>query len=149
MAANVYECMVLLDNNKIAGDLPGTVKHLQGILERNHAEVLAHRSWADQKLAYPVHGHKKGLYYLLYFRTEGKNVVSVEADFKLYETVLRTLILRIAHQHVDQHLELARNEHAFALQTVNEPPDDDLLGGHDDHPRRGGGGRRASAEMKD
>jgi small subunit ribosomal protein S6 len=146
MAANVYECMILLDNNKVAGDLPGTVKHIHAILERNHAEVLASRTWADQKLAYPVNGHKKGLYYLIYFRTEGKNIVTMEQDFKLYETILRNLVLRVARQHIDLMLEMARNEHAFALQTVNEPPEDDIMG--DDRPRRGGG-RRGGMDGKE
>jgi small subunit ribosomal protein S6 len=151
MAANVYECMVLLDNNKVAGDLPAVVKQLHGILERNHAEVLASRTWADQKLAYPINGHKKGLYYLICFRTEGKNIVKMEQDFKLFETMLRVLILRVDRKHIDPLLELARNEHAFALQTVNEPPpEDDLMPEPDrgGHRRGGGGGRRSPGEAR-
>ena len=44
MPAAVYECMFLLDTNKVAGDVPGAAKQLHGILEKNNAEVLASRS---------------------------------------------------------------------------------------------------------
>ena len=40
---NVYECMFLLDTNKVAGDVPAAAKQLHGILEKNQAEVLASR----------------------------------------------------------------------------------------------------------
>ena len=44
-------------------------------------EVLASRpAGTDRKLAYPIKGHRKGLYYLVYFRTEGKNVVTIGGE---------------------------------------------------------------------
>ena len=142
MAANVYECMFLLDTNKVAGDVNAAQQQLHGILERNHAEVLASRPWEDnRKLAYPIRGHKKGLYYLTYFRTEGQNLTSLERDFSLNETILRTLILKVDPKLVEIMLNVARDEHAVALQTVNEPPPDESgMGGEEGErgPRRGG-----------
>jgi small subunit ribosomal protein S6 len=137
MPANVYECMFLLDTNKVAGDVPAAAKQLHAVLERNHAEVLASRPWDERRLAYPINGHKKGLYYLTYFRSEGKNIVGIERDCALTEVILRTLILKVDPK------QLARDEHAVALQTVTEPPpDEDGLGGeelreHERGPRRG------------
>ena len=137
MAANVYECMFLLDTNKVAGDVPTASKQLHGILERNQAEVLASRPWDERRLAYPISGHKKGLYYLTYFRTEGKNVATIEHDCALNETILRTLILKVDPKHVDIMLQLARDEHAVALQTVTEPPDEEGIGGDERDGERG------------
>jgi small subunit ribosomal protein S6 len=143
--------MFLLDTTKVAGDIPAAVKQLHAILERNQAEILASRPWEDnRKLAYPIRGQKKGLYYLTYFRTEGKNVDAIERDFKLVELVLRMLVLKIDPKLVDIMLQLARDEHAVALQTVNAPPEDELGGRGDDvdrGPRRSGG--RRPMEMAD
>ena len=137
MPVNVYECMFLLDTNKVAGDVPAAAKQLHSILERNQAEVLASRPWDERRLAYPISGHKKGLYYLTYFRSEGKNVATIEHDCALNETILRTLILYVDPKHVDIMLQLARDEHAVALQTVTEPPpDENGMGGLDE--REGG-----------
>lgn len=143
MPANVYECMFLLDTNKVAGDVNAAAKQLHAILEKNQAEVLASRPWDERRLAYPIRKHKKGLYYLTYFRTEGKNIVNIERDCSLNETILRSMVLAIDPKLVDAMLTMARDEHAVALQTVNEPPEDEsVLGGGDRGPRRGGGGRR-------
>jgi small subunit ribosomal protein S6 len=147
MPANVYECMFLLDTNKVAGDTATAAKQLHGILERNSAELLASRPWDERRLAYPIKGHKKGLYYLTYFRTEGKNLANIERDFALNETILRALILHVDPKLVDIMLKVARDEHAVALQTVNEPPPDEdpTLGGGEDRGHRRSGPRRSEA----
>jgi small subunit ribosomal protein S6 len=154
MPANVYECMFLLDTNKVAGDPAAASKQLHAILERNQAEVLASRPWDERRLAYPIRGHKKGLYYLTYFRSEGKNLATIERDFALNETILRTLILHVDPKLVDVMLTLARDEHAVALQTVNEPPAEEEgarpgEGDGDRGPRRGPPRRPAPAEDKE
>src|SRR5216684_5471789 len=122
MPANVYECMFLLDTNKVAGDIPAAAKQIHGLLERNAVEILASRQWDERRLAYPIKGHKKGLYYLTYFRTEGKNLINIERDVALSELILRSLVLKVDPKHVDTMLAIARDEHALALQVAPEPP---------------------------
>ena len=138
MPANVYECMFLLDTNKVAGDVPTAAKQLHGILERNHAEVLASRPWDERRLAYPIKGQKKGLYYLTYFRSEGQHLPNLERDFALNEMILRTLILHVDPKLEEVMLEVGRDEHALALQTVHEPPE----GGEGEPAEGPEGGRR-------
>src|SRR5437868_14962503 len=120
MPANVYECMFLLDTNKVAGDSANAAKQLHAILERNQAEVLASRPWDERRLAYPIKGHKKGLYYLTYFRAEGPVLAKIAADVALNELILRCMTLRIDPKLVDIMLQLAQDEHAVALQTAHE-----------------------------
>jgi small subunit ribosomal protein S6 len=132
MPANVYECMFLLDTNKVAGDIKEAANQLHTVLEQNEAEVLASRPWDERKLAYPIQGHKKGLYYLTYFRTEGKNVSGIERDFAHNELILRMLTTKINPKLVDVMLRVARDEHAVALPTVNEASE----GGGDADVRR-------------
>ncbi len=80
MAANVYECMFLLDTTKVGGDVPAADKQLRTLLEKNHAEVLVSRPWDERRLAFPIKNQKKGLYYLTYFSSEGKNLPNIEHD---------------------------------------------------------------------
>ncbi len=143
MAAKVYECMFLLDSNKVGADLDGVVKHLHTLLEKHQVEILASRTWDDRRLAYPVEGQKKGLYYLTYFRAEGKHIVELEREFALYEPILRYLVIKLEHPRiVEGMLAVGRDEHAMALQTVTDPGPDDGLG--DDHRERGGRRERYS-----
>ena len=125
MPENVYECMFLLDTNKVAGDVPAAAKQIHTILEKNKAEILASRPWDERRLAYPIRGHKKGLYYLTYFKTDGKNLSNVEKDVALNEIILRSLVIRVDPKHVDTMLAIARDEHALALQVAPEVTTDE------------------------
>jgi small subunit ribosomal protein S6 len=152
MPANVYECMFLLDTNKVAGDVPAAAQQLHSILERNHAEVLASRPWDERRLAYPIKNHKKGLYFLTCFRTEGKNLVNIERDCALSELILRQLVLKVDPKLEENMLRVARDEHALALQVIPEEPAEGTAGrgeGVEDYrqPRRGG--RRHAEEPKE
>ena len=71
---------VLLDTTKVAGDVANADKQLRGMLEKNNAEVLVSRPWDERRLAYPIKNQKKGLYYLTYFSSEGKNLTGIERD---------------------------------------------------------------------
>jgi small subunit ribosomal protein S6 len=108
--------MLLLDSNKYAGDSTGVVNQIHGLLQKHQAEILASRPWDERRLAYPVNGHKKGAYYLLYFRMDTKNLRPLQQDFALNETLLRSLVLKVHPKLVDAMLNLARDEHAFAIQ---------------------------------
>ena len=134
MPASVYECMLLLDSNKYNNDGAGVIGQIHGLIEKHHAEILASRPWDERRLAYPVEGHKKGSYYLIYFRGEGRNLKPLESDFNLNEAILRKLIVRIDPKLVDTMLALARDEHALAMQAPGLAED-----GTDLSPPRSGG----------
>jgi len=154
MPANVkvYECMFLLDPTKVAGDVSAAAQQLHAILERNHVEILASRPWDERRLAYPIGTHKKGLYYLTYFRSDSKNLVTIDHDLKLNETVLRQLVIRIDPKLVDNMLAVARDEHALALQVAAPEPAEGGASaepGEDAPPPRRGPRRRDEEDEKD
>lgn len=120
MAANVYECMFILDSSKVAGNLETAEKSLRAILEKHNAEVLVSRLWDERKFTYPIKNQKKGIYFLTYFSSEGKNLVPIEHDCALNETILRLLVLKIHPKLVETMLSLAKGEHAVALHNMQE-----------------------------
>src|SRR5947209_18083571 len=136
MPANIYECMFLLDTTKVGGDVPAADKQLRTVLEKNQAEVLVSRPWDERRLAYPVKNQKKGLYYLTYFKSEGKNLPNIEHDCALSELILRILILKIDPKLTETMLALAKGEHAVALHNYQEESGDDLGLNSDEMPRR-------------
>jgi len=131
--------MFLLDSTKVAGDVTGAAGQLHGLLEKNSAEILASRPWEERRLAYSIDNHKKGWYYLTYFRSEGKNLDPLKHDIALNELILRSMILKIDAKLVDTMLAIARDEHtAAALHNMHDEPEEE--GG-----RSGPGGPREPA----
>lgn len=137
MPSNVYECMIMLDTSKIAGDLPATVQQIHTIYEKHSAEILASRPWDERRLAYQIGNQKKALYYLTYFQTDAKNIDAIEHDFRLNESIMRHMLLKIDPKLSETMLAIGRDEHALALQSAREDPVDEFgdFG-------MGGGGRR-------
>src|SRR5262249_20270369 len=145
----VYECMFLLDTNKVAGDVASAEAQLLNLVQKHNAEPLAHRPWDERRLAYPIDKHKKGLYYLMYFRTEGKNLVNIERDIAMNEMIIRSLILKIDPKLVDTMLALAKGEHAPALHGLQDEPGEGGAKpeeGAEGRPPRRGGRRREGEE---
>jgi len=149
MPANVYECMFLLDTNKIAGDEEGVIRQIQGLVERNHAELLATRRWLESsKLAYPVQGQKRGLYLLMFFRVEGQYMSDLEQDLRINENILRYMITRIEPKYVAKMLEIGNEGGPLFLATVNEPPLEDTLLVTGEEDRRSRRSRREYADKE-
>jgi small subunit ribosomal protein S6 len=115
MPVNSYECLFLLDSSKVAGDVPGAVASLHAVFDKHKVEILASRPWEDRKLAYPIQGQKKGLYYLMFVRAESRHMATIEHDFKLNENILRMQMINIHPKWADTMLTLAKDEHALAL----------------------------------
>lgn len=97
----VYEAMFLL-SQATAADFKGAIEHINEVLARGHAKVLAMRKWDERRLAYEVQGQKRGVYILAYFKAPGVDVSHIERDCNLSEKILRVMILRCDHLTQDQ-----------------------------------------------
>lgn len=96
-----YEAMFLV-GQAAAADLAGVVAHVNEILSRAHAEVLALRKWDERRLAYEIKKQKRGLYLLAYFRAPASAVAGIERDCNLSEQIIRALVLRADHYTEDE-----------------------------------------------
>ena len=110
MAANVYECMFILDSNRYARDSHGVQESIDSAATSLGGEILVSRLWNEQKLAYPINGHRKGTYWLTYFRLEGAKLSEFERAIQLNDNVMRSLTLKIDPRLVDPLIAHAKGE---------------------------------------
>jgi small subunit ribosomal protein S6 len=108
LAQNVYENMVILDSNKYAQDPNGVAAIVQNLVASLGGEVLVSRLWNEQKLAYPIKGHRKGTYWLTYMRLDPSKLTNFSRELRINETVLRTLTLLVEPRLVDALVEHAK-----------------------------------------
>jgi len=101
LANNVYECLFILDSNRYARDPHAVSGTLPGMVQNLGGEVLANRLWTEQKLAYPIKGHRKGTYWLTYFRLDSRKVGEFNRACQLNENILRNLVVRVEPRLVD------------------------------------------------
>jgi small subunit ribosomal protein S6 len=101
LASNVYECLFILDSNRYARDPNGVAATIPTAVEELGGEVLASRLWNEQKLAYPIKGHRKGTYWLSYFRLDPSQVTPFNRACQLNDNILRHMAIRVDDRLVD------------------------------------------------
>ena len=120
MAENVYEGMYILDSNLYARDPHGVSGKLNEMIEKHGGTLLASRLWSEQKLAYPIGNHRKGTYWLTYFRIDSGKLNELNGATRLNEGVLRSLVLKIEPRLVDAMVAHARGETPAAEPAAEE-----------------------------
>lgn len=125
MAINVYESMLILDSNKYAQDTNGVSGAIGDLVTKLGGEVQVSRLWNEMKLAYPIDGHRKGTYWLVYFKLESTKLVEFNSQLRINENVLRSMTLKVDKRLVDALVEHARGgrlcDHAFPSKQLQQP----------------------------
>jgi small subunit ribosomal protein S6 len=101
LATNVYETMLIFDSNKYAQDMAGVSGAATELINKLGGEVLVSRLWNEMKLAYPIDGHRKGTYWLLYYKLDSLKLLEFARQLRLNESILRELTIRIDPRLVD------------------------------------------------
>ncbi|MEE2682145.1 MAG: 30S ribosomal protein S6 [Planctomycetota bacterium] len=93
---SIYEGLFLFPQSASA-NMQQAVDHVNHLLARAEAKVLAFSKWDERRLAYDVQGNKRGVYFLVYFEVERDRLSSLERDCNLSEELLRAMITRADH----------------------------------------------------
>lgn len=107
VATKVYEGLFLFDSNRYARDPSGVPAAINETIKEAGGEMLASRLWSEQKLAYPINGHRKGTYWLTYFKIQTDKLVGINRQFQLNDSILRNLVLSVDERLVEPLVEHA------------------------------------------
>jgi small subunit ribosomal protein S6 len=119
LAAIVYEGMFILDSNRFGRDHETVSGQIPAMIQKLGGEMLVSRLWEERRLAYPIKGHRKGTYWLTYFRLDGPRLVELERQCQITDDILRVLFLKIDPRIVD-----ALVAHALSAPVVVSTPAD-------------------------
>lgn len=106
---NIYEGLFILDSERYARNPEEVSAQIAKTIESFGGKVQVSRLWEERKLAYPIKNHRRGTYWLTYFRLLSDKVVELNRQFQLNSNILRFLLIRI-----DPALEETLIQHALA-----------------------------------
>src|SRR5262245_49290402 len=109
--------MFILDANRYARDQVGVSGQIPEMIQKLGGQMLASRLWEERRLAYPVDGHRKGTYWLTYFKLDSNQLTALNRQCQLSDSILRTLFLK-----VDPRIADALVSHALAGTTAQRKP---------------------------
>ena len=110
MAENVYECMFIFNANAYARNPAASQKAVEELIESVDGDILASRLWNEQKLAFPIKGHRKGAYWLTYARIESTRLAKLNRSAQLNDSILRHLFVKLEPRLVDPMVAVAKGE---------------------------------------
>ncbi len=96
-----YEGMFVFPQAQTS-DLQGAARHIEDIIKRADAELIALSKWGEKNLATPIDKNKRGLFILAYFRARGTRMANIERDCNLSEMMVRFLITRADHLTIEE-----------------------------------------------
>lgn len=117
MAENFYDGLFILDANKFAADPHGGEEKVNALIQKCGGQILASRLWQEHRLAYPINGHRRGIYWLTYFKMEGVKIAELEHEAHLSENIIRCLFVKLDPRIVD-----ALVRHALEGTLFAHPP---------------------------
>jgi small subunit ribosomal protein S6 len=87
--------MFILDSNRYARDTAGISGQIPEMIQKLGGEMLASRLWEERRLAYPIDGHRKGTYWLTYFKLDSGQLPALNRQCQLSDSIVRTLFLKV------------------------------------------------------
>jgi small subunit ribosomal protein S6 len=116
-----YECLFLFDSNHYARDPGGIAGTVQSMITDLGGEILVSRLWAEQRLAYPIQGHHKGTYWLVYFALDTLKLKELNRTCQLNESLLRFLVTRIDARLINALVAHAQEKVVVPIDQVRQP----------------------------
>ena len=110
--ATVYECMFIFSPNSFARNPAAAAATVESLVADNGGKMLASRLWNEQKMAFPINGHRKGAYWLCYFELDGSNLTKFNRAVQLTDQILRHLVLKVEPRLIDSLVAAAKGEPA-------------------------------------
>lgn len=97
---NVYESMIILNAAISDEEADTAVAKIKDLITGQGGEVLKVDVWGRRKLAYEIKKQKKGLYVLFFYKAPSTTAKKLEEFFKVFDTVLKYIILRLGRKQV-------------------------------------------------
>ena len=108
MKENVYEGLFILDSDKYAKNANEVSGLITKYIEQVGGELLVSRLWEERRLTYPIKGHRRGTYWLTYFKVDTQKLKELNRQCQIADSILRFLFLQVDPRLVDTLVEHAK-----------------------------------------
>ena len=93
-----YESIFILRSSLSDEETVAVQEKMKGALEKHGASIIKAENWGKKKLAYEVAHDRRGTYTLLQFEAGGNVVSELERMYRLEDSVLKFLTIRVKEE---------------------------------------------------
>jgi small subunit ribosomal protein S6 len=94
----LYESIFVVRPSLSDEDTTKVIDKIKGVVEKSGATILKSENWGKKKLAYEVKRERKGTFVYLHFKSEGRVISELERSYRLEDSVIKFLTVRLEHE---------------------------------------------------
>ena len=106
-----YQSVLIVKPDLDEAQVDRVLEKITEFLSKNNGSILKVEKWGKKRLAYRINKSRFGYYLNIYHTCESLKVPALEAAYKLYDLILKFLVIRLT----DKQLELAI-EHEYKAE---------------------------------
>ena len=106
-----YQSVLIVKPDLDEAQVDRVLEKITEFLSKNNGSILKVEKWGKKRLAYRINKSRFGYYLNVYHTCESLKVPALEAAYKLYDLILKFLVIRLT----DKQLELAM-EHKYKTE---------------------------------
>ena len=90
-----YQSILILKSDLDEAQVDQVLEKITELLSKNNGSIVKVEKWGKKRLAYRVKKSRFGYYLNIYHTCESLKVSALEADYKLYDLILKFLVIRL------------------------------------------------------
>ena len=98
-----YQSVLIVKSDLDEAQVDRVLEKITEFLSKNNGSILKAEKWGKKRLAYRINKSRFGYYLNIYHTCESLKVPALEAAYKLYDLILKFLVIKLT----DKQLELA------------------------------------------
>ena len=101
-ALRSYQSVLILKPDLDETQVDQVLEKIGGFLKENDGSCLKVEKWGKKRLAYRVKKNRFGYYLNIYHTCGNQNVSSLETEYKLFDQIIRYLIIRLGDKELER-----------------------------------------------
>jgi small subunit ribosomal protein S6 len=115
-----YETIYILRPTLSEDEINTIIDNTNSIIGTDNGQLISLDKWGLRKLAYLIKKESQGFYIYFDFATDPKNVAEMERKFRIDDTVMKYMTIKLADSITEEEIEAARGEHEIAKAKAAE-----------------------------
>lgn len=89
-----YETMFIVKPTLTDEETKAQIELVRSNIEKNGGEIVCAEDMGSRQLAYSIDKHKRGYYYLIYFKAPTESILELERNYRINENILRFIFIK-------------------------------------------------------
>ena len=89
-----YETMFIVKPTLTEEETTAQIDLVKSNIEKNGGEIVTCDDMGTRQLAYEIERHKRGHYYVIYFKAPTTSILELERNYRINENIIRFIFIK-------------------------------------------------------